>query len=469
MHVRQVVKPLSPGPHAPVLDQQAVPLRRLLGLPQAVMLGVGGTLGGGIFVLVGGAVGEAGPAALLSFALAFLAALFIALPYAELACRYPRAGGCYAFARAVFGPHGGFVMGWLYWGAFLFTSGFASLGCGGYLHALTGLPPVAGALGLIALCVVVNMRGVHCSGRVQTLVVLLALAGLAGFALLGVPHVRLRLFTPFLPDHGAGVLPATLLAFLAFGGFDMVATAGEEVKRPERTLPLAILLTLCVVLAIYGLVVFVSIGLLPAKALGASAAPLAAAARCLGPVGQGLTAVVAVLTTAAATNATLLACSRITFAMARDGVFPRPLSRVDAATGSPRTAIVVSGAGMALVALPGSVGLATAVGGFLYVLHFLWPLVILLVVRRRGTTKAAFQAPLAKVTTPLAFVMCLALLAASGPVGLLGGGVWLLAGLLVYGTSRLAPRVPALHAVWLWRGSVARVDNSLCVSSMERG
>jgi len=65
--------------------------------------------------------------------------------------------------------------------------------------------------------------------------------------------------------------------------------------------------------------------------------------------------------------------------------------------------------------------------------------------------------------------MCLALLAASGPVGLLGGGVWLLAGLLVYGTSRLAPRASALHAMWLWRGSVARVDNSLCVSSMERG
>ncbi len=124
---------------------------------------------------------------------------------------------------------------------------------------------------------------------------------------------------------------------------------------------------------------------------------------------------------------------------------------------------------MALVALPGSMGLATAVGGFLYVLHFLWPLVILLVVRRRGTTKAAFQAPLATVTTPLAFVMCLALLAASGPVGLLGGGVWLLVGVLVYGTSRLAPRVPALHTVWLWRGAVAHVDSSLCVSPLERG
>jgi len=122
MQAHQAVKPLGTGPRAVVLDQQAMPLRRLLGLPQAVMLGVGGTLGGGIFVLVGGAVGEAGPAVLLSFALAFLAALLIALPYAELACRYPQAGGCYAFARAVFGPHGGFVMGWLYWGTFLFTS-----------------------------------------------------------------------------------------------------------------------------------------------------------------------------------------------------------------------------------------------------------------------------------------------------------------------------------------------------------
>lgn len=100
MDARQAVNPWDGGLDATARDQHALSLRRLLGLPQAVIRGVGGcALVGGIFVLVGGAVGEADPAALL-----------IALPSVERACRYLEAGGCYAFARAVFGPHTGFVI-----------------------------------------------------------------------------------------------------------------------------------------------------------------------------------------------------------------------------------------------------------------------------------------------------------------------------------------------------------------------
>src|SRR5690242_16690705 len=113
-------------------------LRRVLTLREAVALGVGGTIGGGIFVLVGAAAGRVGPGALLAFVLAFCMSLLIALPYAELACRYPLAGGGYAFARALLGQHWGFLMGWGYWGAYIFISGYVTLGFGGYLHALTG-------------------------------------------------------------------------------------------------------------------------------------------------------------------------------------------------------------------------------------------------------------------------------------------------------------------------------------------
>lgn len=87
-------------------------LRRQLGLVEALALGIGGTIGGGIFVLVGAASGVAGPAVLVSFVLAFLASLSIALPYAELACLYPIAGGGYAFTHSVFGRNWGFFMGW---------------------------------------------------------------------------------------------------------------------------------------------------------------------------------------------------------------------------------------------------------------------------------------------------------------------------------------------------------------------
>lgn len=108
-----------------------IALRRGMGLGEAVALGVGGTIGGGIFVLVGSAAGAAGPGALIAFGLAFLASLAIAVPYAELACRYPEAGGGYAFARILLGRRLGFLMGWGFWGAYVFISGYVTLGFGG--------------------------------------------------------------------------------------------------------------------------------------------------------------------------------------------------------------------------------------------------------------------------------------------------------------------------------------------------
>src|SRR5438477_8751684 len=138
-------------------------LRRVLSLREAVALGVGGTIGGGIFVLVGAAAGRAWPGVLLVFVLDFGISLLIALPYAELACRYPLAGGGYAFARTLLGPHWGFLMGWGYWGAYIFVSGYVTLGFGGYFHALTGLPAVAGALALIGISTGVNLVGVRLS------------------------------------------------------------------------------------------------------------------------------------------------------------------------------------------------------------------------------------------------------------------------------------------------------------------
>ena len=224
----------KPAGAPPERDSQR--LRRVLTLREAVALGIGGTIGGGIFVLVGAAAGRAGPGALLAFVLAFGVSLLIALPYAELACRYPLAGGGYAFARALLGPHWGFLMGWGYWGAYIFISGYVTLGFGGYLHALTGLPPVPGALALIGICTIINLVGVRLSGLVQSLVIGLAMAALLGFSIAGLWHIHIEQFTPFLPFGLGGVAMAALLAFLAFGGFDMVAAAGRG-DRLSRAQP----------------------------------------------------------------------------------------------------------------------------------------------------------------------------------------------------------------------------------------
>ncbi|MGI8872983.1 MAG: APC family permease [Egibacteraceae bacterium] len=414
-------------------------LHRVLGLREAVALGVGGTVGGGIFVLVGVAAGLAGPGALAAFGLAFAAALVIAVPYAELSCRLPLAGGGYAFVREVLGPHWDFLEGWGYWGAYVFVSGYVTIGFGGYLAAVTGLPVVAGAVGVVVASTALNLLGVRISGRAQALVVLVAVVGLVTFALWGLPDVRLEHLDPFLPFGGQGVLLAALVAFLAFGGFDMVAAAGEEVHDPERNLPRAILITLVTVLVLYLAVTFVALGVQPADRLGASEAPLAVVAEAFGgPARRGLIAFSALLTTAATANAVLVVTSRIVFAMARDGLVPRRLGVVHPATGAPWAAVLVNGVLLAAVAAAGTVAFAAAVGGFLFVLHFVPPLAALAVLRRRrGQPRPAFTTPAPRVALPVAFASSAALASASGTTGILFGVGWLAVGLVAYGVHRL--------------------------------
>jgi APA family basic amino acid/polyamine antiporter len=408
-------------------------LRRELTLSQAIALGIGGTVGGGIYVLTGAMADQAGPAALAAFGIGFACSLLIALPYAELSCRYQLAGGGYAFARQVLGPMWGFLMGWGYWGAYLFISGYVTLGFGGYLHSLAGVPVLAGTLGLVAAAVILNLGGVRVSGRAQAAVIVIAVLGLVGFSIWGAGHVDSSRFTPFAPHGIDGVLVASLLAFLAFGGFDIVAAAGEEIVEPERNLPRAILITLGVVLALYLAVTVVVIGVLGASILGHDSAPLAQAAEAFG--GRPARAVVtltALLTTAATANAVLVVTSRVAFAMARDRLMPAWLAEISDTTGVPARALLLSGGLFAAAALIGSVSVYTAIGGLLYVLHFIAPLVVLCVLRSRGSSVPGFRTPLAWLVIPLAFLACALLVVASGPVGMIGAALWMLSGLMVY-------------------------------------
>lgn len=407
-------------------------LRRALGLRQAVAIGVGGTVGGGIFVLVGVAAGQAGPAALLAFGAAFVAAGLIALPYAELACRLPLAGGGYAYVRQVLGPRWGFLMGWGYWGGYLLISGYVTLGFGGYLHAVTGLAPAAGAVLIVAAATGLNLLGVRISGGVQAVVVAVAISGLVVFTAWGLPHADLSNLRPFAPFGAYGVFVAALVAFLSFGGFDMVAAAGEEIQDPERNLPRAVLLTLGLVLVLYVAVSFVALAAIPALALGASPAPLADAAAAFGGgAGQRLVVAAALLTTAATTNAVLVVTSRIVFAMGRDSLLPTWLGAVSPRTGAPARAVALNGALLGAVGGLGTVEFVTAAGGFLYVLHFVPPLIALVVLRRtRPLAPAAFQTPAPAVVLPLAFAASAALIVASGRTGIGFGVAWLVAGAL---------------------------------------
>jgi APA family basic amino acid/polyamine antiporter len=247
----------------------------------------------------------------------------------------------------------------------------------------------------------------------------------------------------------SGIFQAALVAFLSFGGFDMVAAAGEEIRKPEKNLPRAILITLFGVLALYLAVAFVTLGTINSTKLGHSLSPLADAAGAFGgPMARHLIVFCALLTTAATANAILVVTSRTVFAMARDRLLPAPLATVHEATGIPWIAVLLNGLLILGVAAFGTVTMSSSTGGFLYVLHFLPPLIALVALRRdRSQPKPAFSTPWPGVLVPLAVACSLGLLVASGVTGATIGSTWLLIGVVLYASHLHRRRTKARTAV----------------------
>jgi APA family basic amino acid/polyamine antiporter len=411
-----------------------VRLRAHLGLRGAVALGVGGTVGGGIFVLTGVAARSAGSGAWLAFVFGLGAVALIALPYTEVATRAPRAGGGYAFVQATLGSKWGFFMGWGYGAAWLLGSGYVTTGFGRYVHALCGLPALPSMLVLVGACTALNIFGLRPSARAQMLLMSLAVLGLAAFIGWGAGRVDTARLTPLLPDGPGGVLFATVLAFLALNGFDAIAAASEEMRDPAWTLPRAILLTLLIVGALYTGVALVALGTTPVAALTHSSVPLAdAATRFGGHVGRAVVLFTAVPTIAATANAMVVVSSRVMFGMARDGHLPARLGKTSRSRDTPATAVLLSGALVACIAVMAylrGVQLIAGTAGLLYVLHYLPPLSGLALLRRRRpeTPPGAFVTPAASLVIPSAILCCLLVAVASGRDSLALGSGWLLIG-----------------------------------------
>lgn len=312
-------------------------------------------------------------------------------------------------------------------------------------------------MGLVAFCVVLNIAGIKVSGRTQTIIITVAILSLIGFSLLGLPRISQANLVPFFPTGVTGVFLATLLCFLAFGGFDMVAAAGEEIKNPTRNLPTAIILTLVIVLGLYLIVTYVAIGLVPWTRLTSSRAPLfAASSLSVEPIfGPTFVALAALLTTAATANAVLVVTSRVMFSMSRDGVFPKVLSLVSKSRGAPWASIISCAVILGLVALLGSIALVTVIGGFLYVIHFLFPLAAVIKLRTKSGIKQMSKAKLFRMPAPyvvlgVAMIFSSILIVDSGRAGIFYGSLWLGIGALLYLILVRRNSVPASSRIRGW-------------------
>ncbi len=332
-----------------------------LGLLDATMVGVGAMIGAGLFVLTGLAAETAGPGALVVFALNGGVTAFTALSYAELASAIPRNGGGYAYVRETFSGPVSFVMGWTRWFTYMAAGALYALGFSSnfieFVHIYwEGLPAgqvatTAYALGAAALFIALNALSTEASGGAETVITLAKVAILAVFVAAGIGAVETGEFVPLFPaDAGAtSVLPAMGLTFIAFQGYDLIATVTEEVENPQKNIPRAIFLSLAATVVIYLLVVFVAVGSLGADRLGAAGetAIAEAAAGFMPPLpvlGTGAALIVfgAVFSTISALNAVVIGSSRVAFAMGREGQLPRRLGQIHPRFGTPFLAVLAS-------------------------------------------------------------------------------------------------------------------------------
>lgn len=302
-------------------------LRRRLGVPDAVVIGLGSMLGAGVFVVFAPAAAAAGSAGLLiALALAGFIAWCNATSSARLAARYPESGGTYVYGRERLHPFAGFLAGWGFVVGKTASCAAMALTIGAYLWP--GRARLVAVLAVVAVTAV-NVRGIGKTATATRVLVGVTLTVLALVAVTGAPHVAVDRLDGLAGTGIRGVLTAAGLLFFAFAGYARIATLGEEVREPERTIPRAVPLALGVVLAIYLVLAVVALGVLGEDRLAGSAAPLADVVTAAGL--PGLAWLVRAGATVAVTGvllSLLAGVGRTTLAMARRRDLPGALAAV---------------------------------------------------------------------------------------------------------------------------------------------
>jgi basic amino acid/polyamine antiporter, APA family len=347
-------------------------LRRDLRLADAVGVGLGAIIGAGLFVVTGVAAGVAGPAFLIGLLIAGLVATFNALSSAQLAATYPQSGGTYEYGYRVLHPWLGFAAGWVFLVSKLAAGGTVALGFAGYLAALIpGIPERPLALAAILLLTAVNYFGVRKGGRLNTLIVSVTILVLLYFIVAGFPVFEAANLQPFAPAGWRGMLESSALLFFAYTGYARLATLGEEVHQPKKTIPRAIMLALGIAALLYLAVALVAVGGVGAQAMAETTSPLERAAQAF-PLPGVITAVALGAATAmlGVLLSQILGISRMIFAMARRGDLPAVLDHVHERHAVPDRGIFVTSFFLLLVALFGTLEIMVAAASFTILLYY---------------------------------------------------------------------------------------------------
>ena len=356
-----------------------------MGVFGATMMGLGSILGTGVFVSIGIAAGVVGPSVILAIVLAALVALANGLSSAQLAANHPVSGGTYEYGYKYLTPRLGFVAGWTFLLAKSASAATAALGFGGYLLGLAGVESraalIAVALAAVVALTAVVLTGLRRSNTVNVAIVSVTVGALLLFVLAGLPSLAAAggaNFTPFFNPEGspfANLLHATALMFVAYTGYGRIATMGEEVRAPRRTIPRAIVAAMLATVALYTAVAFVGVGAVGTEVLAGTAAtqtaPLEAAARRFGfPLVAEVVAVGAITAMLGVLLNLILGLSRVLLAMGRRRDMPQAVARIDASGSTPLVAVPVVGVAIAVLVLLGNVKTTWSFSAFTVLIYY---------------------------------------------------------------------------------------------------
>lgn len=325
-------------------------LDKSLGLLDVYALATGATLSAGFFILPGLAAQQAGPALVLAYILAAVPLVPAILSKVELMTAMPRSGGIYFFLDRSLGPAAGTIGGIGTWLTLLLKVSFALVGMGAYLDLFlpqVNIVPVA--VGLAVAIGAVNLVGAKITGKMQIALLAVVLTVLIGFMGMGVPRIEAANFHDFFGEGAESLVATTGLVYVSYAGLTKIAGVAEEVREPEKNLPLGVFLSLITALAVYGVGTAVIVGVVPMGELQGSLTSAAEAAQAIGGRwAMVVVSVAALLAFTAVTNAGTMSASRYPLAMSRDSVLPRGLKKLNG-RGIPARSVVLTVATMILV------------------------------------------------------------------------------------------------------------------------
>ncbi len=464
-------------------------LQRSLGAFQLTMLGIGGVIGTGIFVLTSEATQKAGPSMIVSFMIAAFVCAVAALCYSELASMVPVAGSAYTYTYAVVGEMLAWMVGWALILEYAVGASAVSVGWSGYMVGqLKGwvgidLPadfvsgPFAGGIINIPAVIIsllttwLLMIGTSESARVNAILVAIKITALTVFVILAVPVMDMKNFHPFMPLGSAGTFGAAASIFFAYVGFDSVSTAAEETKNPQRNVPIGLIASLIICTIFYIVVAAGAIGSplggqpvrnLAGVALDPGSVELADRCRAIVAGGalepmpcshEALAHVLRIIGHPALGNLLGLAATlalpsvillmmfgqtRIFFTMARDGLLPKRLASVHPKWRTPHVVTAMTGVAVALASAFLPVGKLADYSNSGTLFAFAMVAISVMVLRKTDPDRhRPFRTPVIWLVAPLAILGCLGLYFSLSIGAILVLPIWAAIGLVIYfGYSR---------------------------------